>query len=66
MIAALRGVEVDYARGGPERPLAPGELYSKFESCLTYGGLQADPKPLFEKLMMIEQLSSAQDLYPHP
>ena len=55
--------EVDYARGGPERPLLPGELFGKFESCLAAGGLKADARPLFEALMALDDLPGTGALY---
>jgi 2-methylcitrate dehydratase PrpD len=45
---------VDYVRGGPEKPLRPGELYAKFEACLAAGGVTAPARPLFEGLSTIE------------
>ncbi|HEY2254943.1 MAG TPA: MmgE/PrpD family protein [Variovorax sp.] len=54
---------VDYVRGGPERPLAAGELFAKFEGCLAAGGLEADPKPLFDALMALDRLPRIDDLY---
>jgi 2-methylcitrate dehydratase PrpD len=54
---------VDYVRGGPELPLAPGELFAKFESCLAAGGLQADPRPLFDALMAIDSQQGVDALY---
>ncbi|MES3004143.1 MAG: MmgE/PrpD family protein [Pseudomonadota bacterium] len=55
--------EVDYVRGGPERPLLPGELFAKFESCLAAGGLAAAPRPLFDALMAIDELRDVSALY---
>jgi aconitate decarboxylase len=55
--------EVDYARGGPERPLLRGELYGKFQSCLDYGRLAAEPRPLFDALMTIDELPGTAALY---
>jgi 2-methylcitrate dehydratase PrpD len=54
---------VDYVRGGPELPLAPGELFAKFEACLQAGGLQAAPRPLYDALMALEQLPGTGALY---
>ncbi len=54
---------VDYVRGGPELPLAPGELFAKFESCLAAGGLRADPRPLFNALMTLDSLPDTGALY---
>jgi len=54
---------VDYVRGGPERPLAPGELRTKFNDCLAHGGLQAAPGPLFDALMSIDTLPGTDTLY---
>ena len=54
---------VDYVRGGPELPLLPGELYGKFETCLAAGGLQAEPRPLFDALMAIDEMSGTGALY---
>jgi 2-methylcitrate dehydratase PrpD len=54
---------VDYVRGGPEVPLAPGELFAKFESCLAYGGLRAPARPLYDALMAVDTLSGTGALY---
>jgi len=54
---------VDYVRGGPELPLAPGELFSKFEGCLAAGGLRAAPRPLYDALMAIDTLPGTAALY---
>lgn len=53
----------DYVRGGPELPLAPGELREKFRACLAYGGLQADADPLFDALMALDSLAGTDALY---
>jgi 2-methylcitrate dehydratase PrpD len=45
---------VDYVRGGPEKPLRPGELAAKFEACLAAGGISAPARPLFEALSTID------------
>jgi 2-methylcitrate dehydratase PrpD len=55
--------EVQYVRGGPERPLLPGELFGKFESCLAFGRLAAAPRPLFNALMEIDSLPGTRALY---
>jgi 2-methylcitrate dehydratase PrpD len=54
---------VDYVRGGPERPLRPGELYAKFADCLAAGGLAADARPLHDALMRIDTLPGTEALY---
>lgn len=54
---------VDHVRGGPELPLAPGELFAKFEGCLAAGELHAQAKPLFDALMAIDMLPSTAALY---
>lgn len=54
---------VDYVRGGPERPLAPGEMFAKFEGCLAAGELRAEPAPLFDALMALDGLRRIEDLY---
>jgi 2-methylcitrate dehydratase PrpD len=54
---------VSYVRGGPEMPLLPGELFSKFETCLKAGRLATDPKSLFDALMSIEELPDTATLY---
>lgn len=54
---------VDYVRGGPERPLAPGELFAKFEGCLAAGGLHAPARPLFDALMALDSLPGTAALY---
>lgn len=54
---------VGYVRGGPELPLAPGELFAKFESCLACGGLHADPQALFGALMALDGLPDLDALY---
>jgi 2-methylcitrate dehydratase PrpD len=55
--------EVDYVRGGPELPLLPGELFSKFETCLAAGRLEADAAPLFDALMAIDQMPGTDTIY---
>lgn len=47
---------VDYVRGGPERPLRPGELFAKFEGCLQEGRLTVPARPLFDALGAIDDL----------
>ena len=54
---------VDYVRGGPEKPLLPGELRSKFRSCLAAGGLDTEPDPLFEALSAIDAQPGTAALY---
>ena len=54
---------VSYVRGGPEMPLLPGELFSKFETCLKAGRLAIDPQSLFGALMSIEELPDTATLY---
>jgi len=54
---------VDYVRGGPENPLRPGELLSKFGSCLAAGGVPVTPEPLFQALSAIDDLPGTDDLY---
>ena len=54
---------VDYARGGPERPLLPGELLGKFETCLAAGQLHCDARPLFQALMAVDELPGTQLIY---
>ncbi|MBU1361338.1 MAG: MmgE/PrpD family protein, partial [Gammaproteobacteria bacterium] len=46
----VRTRAVDYVRGGPEVPLAPGELFAKFEGCLDFGGLRVPARRLFDTL----------------
>lgn len=53
----------DYVRGGPELPLAPGELRAKFGDCLAHGGLHAPAGPLFDALMAIDSLPGTDALY---
>jgi 2-methylcitrate dehydratase PrpD len=54
---------VDYVRGGPELPLAPGELFAKFEGCLANGALQAPARPLYDALMAVDSLPGTAALY---
>jgi 2-methylcitrate dehydratase PrpD len=54
---------VDYVRGGPERPLLPGELYAKFSDCLAAGGLEVNTRRLHDALMDIETLTGTDALY---
>ncbi len=54
---------VDYVRGGLQHPLLPGELFTKFESCLAAGGMRAAALPLFDALSTIDSLSGTADLY---
>ena len=53
----------DYVRGGPEHPLAPGELQAKFGACMAAGDLQAPVVPLFDALMAIDSLPGTDALY---
>jgi 2-methylcitrate dehydratase PrpD len=55
--------DVDYVRGGPEKPLLPGELFGKFEDCLVAGGLKAPARALFDALMRIDSLKGTGELY---
>lgn len=55
--------EVAHVRGGPEHPLHPGELFAKFEDCLAYGGLQANPRPLHDALMALDELPGTAAIY---
>jgi len=57
------GRAVDHVRGGPELPLAPGELFAKFEGCLAAGGLAAPAQPLFDALMALDSLAGTRALY---
>ena len=54
---------VDHVRGGPELPLLPGELYGKFETCLAAGGMQSNPRPLFDALMALDDVPATRALY---
>lgn len=54
---------VDYVRGGPEHPLASGELFDKFASCLAFGALSAPARPLYDALMELDTLPSTEALY---
>lgn len=54
---------VDYVRGGPEKPLLPGELLLKFRSCLAAGGLDAEPERLFEAVSSIDAQPDTAALY---
>ncbi|PZW38891.1 2-methylcitrate dehydratase PrpD [Humitalea rosea] len=54
---------VDYVRGGPEKPLLPGELFSKFQACLAAGGLRVDARPLFDALSTIDHQEGTAELY---
>ena len=62
-MAGASACAVDYVRGGPELPLRPDELFTKFESCLAAGRLKASPKPLFDALMSIDTLQGTAALY---
>ncbi|MBU2285551.1 MAG: hypothetical protein KKC85_03855, partial [Gammaproteobacteria bacterium] len=50
-------------RGGPEVPLAPGELFAKFEGCIDFGGLRVPARRLFDTLMSIDTLRGVQDIH---
>lgn len=54
---------VDYVRGGPQRPLAPGELFAKFEGCLAFGELHTDAARLFDALMHVDEWPAVATLY---
>lgn len=55
--------EVEFARGHAANPLREMELFTKFEGCLAYGGLQAPARPLFAALMAIDKLADTSALY---
>jgi hypothetical protein len=54
---------VAYVRGGPELPLAEGELFAKFRSCLVAGGMRSEPRPLFDALMGVDRLDGTRPIY---
>lgn len=55
--------DVAFARGNAACPLRDGELLTKFEGCLAYGGLQAPARPLFDALMRVHEAAGTQALY---
>jgi 2-methylcitrate dehydratase PrpD len=55
--------EVEYARGNAANPLREGELLTKFEGCLAYGGVKAPARELFESLIAIENVKDTSALY---
>lgn len=55
--------EVEYARGNAAYPLRDGELLTKFEGCLTYGGDQAPARQRFESLIHIDSMVDTSALY---
>jgi 2-methylcitrate dehydratase PrpD len=50
----LEGAQVADARGSPGLPLAAGELWAKFESCLAAGNPALPARAMFDALMRIE------------
>ncbi len=48
--------KVRYAKGHGTRPLAEGELFEKFRSCLDTGGATIAPRILFDRLKGMERL----------
>ncbi len=55
--------EVEYARGNAAYPLHDGELLTKFEGCLTHGGVAAPAAALFDALIHVDQMGGTADLY---
>jgi 2-methylcitrate dehydratase PrpD len=55
--------EVEHARGTAAYPLREGELFTKFEGCLAYGGLRAPARQLFDALMHIDKAPGTAELY---
>jgi 2-methylcitrate dehydratase PrpD len=58
----LDSEQVRHARGDPEAPLRPDELWVKFEDCVAWSGLPIAAKALFEALQNLERCTSAADL----
>ncbi|HEX2825113.1 MAG TPA: MmgE/PrpD family protein [Burkholderiales bacterium] len=54
----LESEHVRHARGDAEAPLAPSELWAKFEDCAAWSGLPLDARALFESIQALEQCSS--------
>ena len=50
----LEGERVRRARGHADRPLGEGELFAKFEECLTVGGSVVPARVMFERLTGME------------
>ena len=55
--------EVEYARGNAAYPLHDGELLTKFEGCLAYGGVTAPAAALYDALIHVDQVGGTADLY---
>jgi 2-methylcitrate dehydratase PrpD len=54
----IESEQVHRARGHAERPLGEGELFDKFRTCLDAGHARIPPEQLFDRLRMLEQISS--------
>ena len=57
----LEGPRVNKVRGGPDLPLSREALWSKFDDCMRFGGVD-DSRGLFERLLSLEQASDAAGL----
>ena len=55
--------EVEFARGNAAYPLRDGELFTKFEGCLAYGGVDGSARKLFDALIGIDRVSGTAELY---
>ncbi|MBG9390692.1 MmgE/PrpD family protein [Caenimonas aquaedulcis] len=54
--------DVEYARGNAVNPLFDGELLAKLEGCLVYGGVADPARPLFDRLIRIDQAGGTAQL----
>jgi len=55
--------QVEFARGNAANPLREGELFTKFEGCLDYGGLEGPAHGLYGALMQIDRVADTAALY---
>jgi 2-methylcitrate dehydratase PrpD len=58
----LDGEPVRYARGHARRPLTDGDLFEKFRACLDAGGAKLEARPLFERLLRLQEIASVREL----
>ncbi|GAA4322449.1 MmgE/PrpD family protein [Pigmentiphaga soli] len=62
--AILESEHVRHARGDPQAPLTPTQLWAKFEDCVAWSGIALDAKALFDALRELEHRASVAELFP--
>jgi 2-methylcitrate dehydratase PrpD len=58
----LESARIVDERGSPALPLAPDELWTKFEGCLSVGNPKLPARPLFDALMALERQAGVRSL----